>query len=57
MTRIPSELKLDVIWSRSMPAGTLWVCLKSSVDPAPAAADTVKTLASSFSFTVMFSGE
>ena len=35
MTKTPSELKLEVIWSKSIPSGTTWVCLKSSVEPSP----------------------
>lgn len=33
ITKIPSSLKLDESWSKSIPIGTEWRCMKSSVFP------------------------
>ena len=57
MTRTPSAEKLEESWSRSMPSGTEWICLKSSVLEAPAPVEAVTQRSLPFSLTVMFSGE
>lgn len=57
MTSTPSALKLDESWSRSMPSGTEWICLKSSVLDAPAPVEAITQRSLPFNLTVMFSGE
>ena len=56
MTKIPSELKLELSCSRSIPSGTLCFCRKSSIPSLVACARMVNSR-SSFNFTVMSSGE